>query len=201
MKMNRIEKLAMNNPIRALFQKWVETRVLLQLGGRLDGMRVLEVGCGRGVGTKLILNEFGAREVHAFDLDPDMITCAQKRLAAYLGSRVTLFVGDATALDRPDGFFDAVVNYAALHHIADWQSAVGEIVRVLRPGGLFLFEEVTTHALNRWSYRTFFDHPTENRFSALEFIAELQRHRVEIGNRFVTKFYGDFVFGAGMRAL
>lgn len=200
MKMNRIEKLAMNNPVRVLFQRWVESRLLLQLGGRLDGMRVLEVGCGRGAGTEIILRDFGAREVHAFDLDPDMIRRARRRLSRHLGDRVTLFVGDATALDRPDGYFDAVVNFAALHHIPDWQAAVAEISRLLRPRGAFLFEEVTTHALNRWSYRTFFDHPTENRFSAQEFLAELERKQIHVGDRFVTKFYGDFVFGAGTRA-
>jgi hypothetical protein len=41
------------------------------------------------------------------------------------------------------------------------------------PWGLFFFEEVTRAALNRWIYRTFLDHPAENRFSEAEFVAEL----------------------------
>src|SRR5688500_12095828 len=139
MKMNRIEKLAMNNPVRVLFQRYVESRILLGLGGRLDGMRVLEIGCGRGAGTEIILQDFGASEVHAFDLDEDMISRAERRLAHYPKNRVKLFVGDATSIESPNNYFDAVVNFAALHHIPAWQAAVAEIARLLRPGGLFLF--------------------------------------------------------------
>ena len=58
MKMNRIEKLAMNNPIRALIQRYYETPLLERLGGRVEGMHVLEIGCGRGVGTEIIFKHF-----------------------------------------------------------------------------------------------------------------------------------------------
>lgn len=199
MKMNKLEKLAMNNPVRALVQRYYESPLLMHYGGRLANMRVLEVGCGRGVGTELIFDHFGAREIHAFDLDPDMIDRAGKRLSAYPPDRLQLSVGDATAIEEPDAAFDAVVNFAALHHIPQWQDAVSEIRRVLRVGGLFLFEEVTRHALNRWSYRTFFDHPTENRFTAEEFISELERNQMHVGQNFTTKFHGDFIFGAAHR--
>ena len=50
MKLNRVEKALMNNPARAMLQRWYEARLLERLGGRV---RVLEVGCGRGVGTTI----------------------------------------------------------------------------------------------------------------------------------------------------
>jgi ubiquinone/menaquinone biosynthesis C-methylase UbiE len=199
MKMNRTEKFLMNNPIRASFQRWVEAPILERLGGRTEGMRVLEVGCGRGVGTQLIFERFGAREVYAIDLDIDMIEKARKRLDKYPPERLMLSAGDVTAIDVADESFDAVFNFAIIHHVPNWQAAVAEIRRVLKPGGRFFFEEVTSHALNKWSYRTFMKHPTENRFSAQEFLAELEHQGMHVGQNFVEKYYGDFVFGVGTR--
>lgn len=199
MKLNAIEKALMNNPVRALVQRRYEAPLLERLGGRLDGMRVLEVGCGRGVGTEIILERFGAREVVAFDLDPDMVAKARARLARYGSERVRLWVGDATAIAADDASFDAVVDFAIIHHVPDWKAAVAEVRRVLRPGGVFLFEEVTRQALERWAYRTFLEHPTENRFSAQEFLAELERQGIVVEGRSVQWFFGDFFSGAGRR--
>ena len=58
----------------------------------------------------------------------------------------------------------------------NWQESIGEIARVLRPGGLLLFEEIPRHMLDTWVFRTFTVHPRENRFEADEFAAELARH-------------------------
>ena len=77
MKMNRVEKALMNNPIRAFFQRNLEVPLLEKLGGRVEGLSVLEVGCGRGVGTEQILTRLGARKVHAMDVDPDMVRLAR----------------------------------------------------------------------------------------------------------------------------
>ena len=81
MKLNRVEKTLMNNPIRALVQRFHEASMLERLGGRVEGECVLEIGCGRGVGTEIIFDRFGAGRVDAFDLDPDMIKSARNRLA------------------------------------------------------------------------------------------------------------------------
>ena len=96
--------------------------------------------------------------------------------------------------------FDAVFDFGTIHHVPDWRIAVGEVRRVLKPGGLFFFEEVTTHALNRWSYRTFLEHPTENRFSGQEFVAELEGQGIAVNGNTVSRFFGDFVIGVGRRA-
>lgn len=185
MKMNRTEKFLMNNPIRSAFQRWIEAPIFERLGGRTEGMRVLEVGCGQGVGTELIFKRFGAREVYAMDLDPDMIKKARRRLTNYPSDRLTLTVGDVTAIEVEDESFDAVFNFAIIHHVPDWQAAIAEIHRVLKPGGRFFFEEVTKRALDKWSYRTFMEHPTENRFSEQEFVAELGRQGIYVGRDFV----------------
>lgn len=200
MKLNQIEKAVVNKPVRALIQRQYEARLLKRLGGRAEGLRVLEIGCGRGVGIEIIFRQFGAKLVHAFDLDPAMVEKARHRLSDYPPERLKLYVGDASAMvEEEDQSFDAVFDFAIIHHIPDWQGAVSEIARVLKPGGRFFFEEVTSHALNRWSYRTFFDHPSENRFSSQEFLAELERQGIVVGNKWVERVRGDFIIGVGRR--
>jgi len=47
MKLNGIEKALMNNPLRAALQRWYEAPLLERLGGRLDGLQVLEMSARR----------------------------------------------------------------------------------------------------------------------------------------------------------
>ena len=199
MKLNRVEKALMNNPVRALVQRRHEGALMERLGGRVEGARVLEIGCGRGVGTEIIFERFGAREVHAFDVDPDMIARAHRRLSGCPANRLTLFVGDATAIRAEDASYDAVFDFGIIHHVPAWERAVAEVARVLKPGGKFFFEEVTKRALDRWFYRTFLDHPKTNRFSAEQFVAEIEGQGIMVGEKHLEWFFGDFVVGVGCR--
>jgi ubiquinone/menaquinone biosynthesis C-methylase UbiE len=178
-KLNLVEKLLVNNPARALVQRFYEGPLLRRLGGRLDGARVLDVGCGRGVGLQILLEQFGAGQVYGIDFDPLQVRRAQQRFAGKSEGRVVLAVGSVDKLPFSDEYFDAVFDFGMLHHVVDWQAGVAEIQRVLKPSGLFFFEEVTRAALNRWIYRTFLDHPSENRFSEAEFLAELLVQGIE----------------------
>jgi ubiquinone/menaquinone biosynthesis C-methylase UbiE len=68
------------------------------------------------------------------DFDQEMVDAASARLAKF-GDRVTVRQADATALPFPDGSFDAVLSWIMLHHTVEWDKALVESVRVLRPGG------------------------------------------------------------------
>ena len=194
MKLNRIEKALMNNPVRAFLQKHYEATLFERLGGRTEHQRVLEIGCGRGVGTEIIFERFGAREVQAFDIDPDMIDRARTRLKRYPSAQLKLSVGDATTIDAEDESYDAVFDFGIIHHVPMWRRAISEVARVLRPGGRFFFEEVTSQALNRRSYIALFQHPTEDRFSRDQFVAELERQGLVTRN-VTERLFGDFIFG------
>lgn len=197
MKLNAIEKFLMNNPIRSFVQRKKEAAIFEELGGKAVGQKVLEIGCGRGVGTEIIFDRFGAAEVHAFDVDPEMVALARKRLTEYSTEELRLFVGDAERLDVPENSYDAVFDFGIIHHIPHWQKTVKEVARVLKPGGKFYFEEVTREALNSWFYRTFLKHPTENRFSGDEFVAELEKNGIEVGKNFTYWLFDDLVIGVG----
>ena len=62
MLMNRIEKAAVNSPARRALQRFYEVPALLRLAGRPlpEGGRAVEIGCGSGYGTRMILDRFQA---------------------------------------------------------------------------------------------------------------------------------------------
>lgn len=202
MLMNRVETALINSPPRRALQRFYEAPLLARLGGRVPGAQVLEIGCGNGYGTRLILDRFGAAAVDAVDLDPGAVAAAQRRLAAY-GDRVRVAVGSATdltgALGAADAAYEAVFDFGIIHHIEDWRAALAEVARVLRPGGRFFFDEVTATALNRPTYRRLFDHPEHDRFTAGDFMAELGRHGLDIGERWRTRIGGDYLLGVARR--
>jgi len=172
MKLNALEFALMNNPIRAMSQRYLETPLLIGPPWVLSGKQVLEVGCGRGVGIEILLAR-GAASVAGFDLDPEMVVLAQQRLAKY-GSRARVFVGDAAMIAAPDASFDAVVDYGIIHHIPSWPQALHEIARVLRPGGDFYFEDLFKGFISAWPIRALFDHPQATQFTGQEFRAGLE---------------------------
>lgn len=200
MKLNKIETVLMNNPLRLCLQRHYEAPLLERLGGRTDGLDVLEIGCGRGVGTEIVLERFGARRVLACDLDPRMVVRAKRRLARFAPDRVQLTIGDAAAIPARGGAFDAVFDFGAIHHVPDWRTALSEIGRVLRPGGRFFFEEVTRQALHRWSYRTFLNHPTEDRFTGPEFLTALEQQKLYVSGNYLYRFFGDFIGGVACKS-
>jgi ubiquinone/menaquinone biosynthesis C-methylase UbiE len=81
-----------------------------------------------------LLAKFPSIRLTATDVDPVMVEAAARRLTP-LGDRVEVRQADATGLPFPDGRFDAVVSFIMLHHTVQWEHALGEAARVLRPGG------------------------------------------------------------------
>ena len=163
MKLNWIERWFVNSPLRALMQS-LEVQ-WLQRSQRLSrAARVLEVGCGRGVGAKRILSGFQPASLHALDLDIRMIQEAKKSLSAWYPGRLTFAVGDVNELPFGDQEFDAVFGFGVLHHARDWRKSAAEIARVLKRGGVYLIEELYPPLYLNVITKRLLLHPTENRF-------------------------------------
>jgi len=101
--------------------------------------RVLEVGCGWGAGIREILRKFAVEQIHAFDLDLRQVALALSGRA----ERASVWVGDAAAIATASAAYDAVFEFTIFHHVPNWPTALAEVRRVLKPGGLFLFEELS----------------------------------------------------------
>lgn len=142
MLMNKVDTTLVNSPANRAIQRCVEAPTLRRLGGRIPGAHALEIGCGAGYGTKLIVDQFGAATVDAIDLDPAMVTRARRRLRRY-ADQVRVEHGSAddlrSALGAGDASYDAVFDLGIIHHITNWRDAVAEAARVLRPGGTFYY--------------------------------------------------------------
>ena len=100
--------------------------------GLPDGARVLDVGTGPGRIPRALAVERPAWRIDAVDLEPNMVEFARRQDPA---GRVTFTVGDAAALPFPDATFDLIVSSLSQHHWADMPAAIGDLRRVLRPGG------------------------------------------------------------------
>lgn len=189
MLLNRFEKAMMNNPVRALIQRRIEAKKLRSLGGRVDGKHVLEIGCGRGRGVEILLDDFGAKSVDAFDLDTDMVELARERLSGR-GDRVRLWQGSVTEIKAPDASYAAVFDFGIIHHVPLWRDALNEIYRVLEPGGRFFAEEVLDRFILGPVWRRLLDHPLEDRFDRPGFSSALEAagFRVRVSQELLGRF-------------
>lgn len=118
---------------------------------------VLEVGAGSGAMAAEVLERFPEVQIVATDLDPEMLGRARNALAGYQERAETALV-DVTALPYPDASFSAVLSFIMLHHVGDWPSALGEMVRVLRPGGRLLGFDLRNGLATRSARRLGWDH-------------------------------------------
>lgn len=95
--------------------------------------RLLDVGCASGYFTIHLARRAGV--TWAVDVNPtDLLTARQ----AYAGPALRFQAASATALPFPPTTFDAVTMLDVLEHVPDDRTALAEVCRVLRPGGVFI---------------------------------------------------------------
>ena len=113
------------------------------LAGDIENKSVLDAGCGGGrysVAWRLL----GAKPITGLDISPINVDDATRRVDENGIDGVSFKEGDVLELPFEDSQFDIVFSNGVLHHTTDWEAGVGELVRVLKPGGmgwLYLIED------------------------------------------------------------
>jgi len=138
-----------SRPWRGVSRNGVLPWVLQGLEPRGD---VLEIGGGSGAMAAELLRRYGQPTLTVTDFDEAMVDAASERLAAF-GDRVAVRHADATALPFPEDSFDTVVSCVMLHHTIEWEKALSESMRVLRPGGYLVGCDLLATAPLRWLHR------------------------------------------------
>lgn len=105
----------------------------------LTGRRVLEVGCGHGGGASYLMRTLRPASYTGLDLNPDAIDFCRRR---HHLPDVEFVRGNAESLPFPDESFDAVINVESSAAYPHFSRFLAEVVRVLRPGGHFLYTDL-----------------------------------------------------------
>jgi ubiquinone/menaquinone biosynthesis C-methylase UbiE len=100
---------------------------------------VLEVGCGRGGGASYIARALGPKTVLGVDYSPSAVRLCRR---VHADPSLSFEVGDAEALPCENESFDVVVNVESSHCYESLAAFFGEVYRILRPGGHFLWADL-----------------------------------------------------------
>jgi ubiquinone/menaquinone biosynthesis C-methylase UbiE len=104
----------------------------------LTGKKLLEASCGHGGGASYLTRTLKPASYTGLDYNPDGIAYCQRRQNL---PGLEFVHGDAENLPFPDESFDAVINVEASHAYPQLSRFLGEVARVLRPGGSFLYAD------------------------------------------------------------
>ena len=124
-----------------LFEQYARDLATRLAASKPPMARVLEIAAGTGIVTEQLARQLPQETtIVATDLNPPMLAVAQRRLRDETSpSRIEWREADATNLPFPDQAFDAVVCQFGVMFFPDKPRAASETLRVLVPGGLWLF--------------------------------------------------------------
>jgi malonyl-CoA O-methyltransferase len=102
-------------------------KLILEHFGDLAGKRVLDVGCGKGRFARILKERHPQAEVWGLDISEEMLR--------FVPEGIHTRAGAMTELPFEDGWFDAAYATESLEHAVEIVRAVGEMCRVVKPGG------------------------------------------------------------------
>lgn len=128
----RFEDGASYERMMGTWSRLVGVEFLDWLAPRAD-LRWIDIGCGNGAFTELLVERCSPVEIHGIDPSEGQLAFARNRPAA----RIAKFhQGNAMDLPFPDDRFDAAVMALVIFHVPDPPKGIGEMVRVVAPGGM-----------------------------------------------------------------
>jgi len=196
MKLNWMERLFVNSPIRLAIQhleiNWFQSIMPLE-----PGAHILEIGCGRGAGARLILEHFKPAHLYLVDVDPVMIQKAAAHLNSTYQNTVSFCVGNATALPFVNQSMDAAFGFGFLHHVLAWRDSLIETARVLKIGGIYYMLEYYPSLYQNFVTRRILSHPERDRFSSRDLRDAFIEVDIALNHTFELKRWG--ILGVGIK--
>jgi ubiquinone/menaquinone biosynthesis C-methylase UbiE len=111
-----------------------------QLLGNIDGGDVLDVGCGSGQFTSILVNSLASfNSITGIDVDEEVLKNARE---SFPGKDIVFQTASSHNLPFNDNSFDMAVISKALHHLENPERGLNEMYRVLKPGGWMLLNEM-----------------------------------------------------------
>ncbi len=195
MKMNKFESMLMTFDLgRQAYLKGI-VRKLQQISQLSPDKKILEIGCGNGIGTRLIQEYFKPSEFIATEFDPELVEIAQLKNK---GARVVVEAGDATDLRFQDNEFDAVIGLSVIHHIPNWKDCLDELHRLIKPNGLLIIKELSIETFETpfgRIARRFVEHPYDAMLKKKEFLEYLEQRGFKVAalqSHSMLYFLNDF---------
>lgn len=110
----------------------------------LTDKKVLEVGSGRGGGASYVARYMNPSEIIGLDISESAVKNCNE---TYKIDNLSFLAGDSEKLPFKDNYFDAVLNIESSHCYGSMSKFINEVIRVLKPGGYFLFCDLRKNTL------------------------------------------------------
>ncbi len=108
----------------------------------IDPNRILDIATGTGDLAILAARYFPKARITGIDISTGMLECGRKKIAnLLLNNKIELLEGDSEAINFDEGTFDAVTVAFGVRNFANLQKGIGEMHRVLKPGGRMVILE------------------------------------------------------------
>lgn len=175
MKMNQFETFLMTFDFgRKIYLRGI-VKHLQEISQLPPNKKILEIGCGNGIGTRLIHEYFVPSELIATEYDESLVEITQQKVKDL---NVIVEQADATKFRFVNNEFDAVIGLSVIHHIPNWEEALDELHRIIKPNGLLIIKELSIETFETFFgkiSRKFVEHPYDDMFRKDEFINYLKQ--------------------------
>ncbi len=148
-------------------------RLILQYFGNLEGRRILDAGCGKGRFARVLLQQYPKANLCGLDISAEMLKFAP--------AEMDTTVGTLCSLPFANNSFDFAYATESLEHAVDIERAVGELCRVLKPGGRLVIIDKNAEHFGKLKTS-----PWEKWFHRDELDALLRQHCRTVSSRFIS---------------
>jgi tRNA (cmo5U34)-methyltransferase len=129
-----------------------------------DAENLLDIGCGAGNYTLMMLSKLNNLHCTLIDLSKPMLDKAFERVSQATNKKVEVIQGDIRDINLKENHFDIILAGAVLHHLrddADWEFTFSKLFRMLKPGGCLMISDLVTQdmeTLNQYIWEKYGDY-------------------------------------------